>query len=136
MTIARGLFALILIPCVWLLHFLFATKFEIYEKRPTWAAVVVLASLIVLGRLLLKTKTHRKTVLLFNVLAWSLSIALFWWIEFYTQYDPTNKNYVIGEKISWANHKGLRDAQGDLFNIESELKKTAHTLLIFYRGHW
>tara|TARA_B100001245_G_C22655896_1_gene321794 strand:+ start:190 stop:600 length:411 start_codon:yes stop_codon:yes gene_type:complete len=136
MTIARGLVALILIPCVWLLHFLFATKFEIYEKRPIWAAVVVLASLIVLGRLLLKTKTHRKTVLLFNVLAWSLSIALFWWIEFYTQYDPTNKNYVIGEKISWANHKGLRDAQGDLFNIESELKKTAHTLLIFYRGHW
>ena len=88
MTIARGLVALILIPCVWILHFLFATKFEIYEKRPTWAAVVVLASLIVLGRLLFKTKTHRKTVLLFNALAWSLSIALFWWIEFYTQYDP------------------------------------------------
>ena len=136
MTIARGLVALILIPCVWLLHFLFATKFEIYEKRPIWAAVVVLASLIVLGRLLFKTKTHRKTVLLFNVLAWSLSIALFWWIEFYTQYDPINKNYVIGEKINWANHKGLRDTQGNSFNIESELNKTAHTLLIFYRGHW
>ena len=136
MTIARGIVALILIPCVWLLHFLFATKFEIYEKRPTWAAVVVLASLIVLGRLLFKTKTHRKTVLLFNALAWSLSIALFWWIEFYTQYDPPNKNYVIGEKINWANHKELRDTQGNSFNIESELKKTSHMLLIFYRGHW
>ena len=136
MTIARGLVALFLIPLVGLLHFLFATQFEISEHRPIWGAVVILASLIVLARLLIKGTNNRKTLFLLNLAGWAMALALIWWIEVFTHYPELNSPHKVGQKINWSNEEGLQDAQGHLFNIKSHLQNTEQTLLIFYRGHW
>ncbi|MCH2025393.1 MAG: hypothetical protein MK172_06590, partial [Verrucomicrobiales bacterium] len=100
MIIARGLVALILIPFVGFIHFLLATQFEVYERRPIWAFVVILASLIVLARLLMRSDRNRKAVLMLNIFAWSLAITLIWWLEFYSQYSPLKTNYSFGQKIN------------------------------------
>ncbi|HIL55649.1 MAG TPA: hypothetical protein EYG40_11520 [Verrucomicrobia bacterium] len=136
MIIARGLVALFLIPLVGLLHFLLATQFEIYEHRPIWGAVVVLASLIVLGRLLMRATNNHKTLTVLNLLGWVLALALFWWIEVFTHYPPLKVNHKLGQKINWSNGENLQDSQGNSFNIDSQLNKTNQTLLVFYRGHW
>ena len=136
MTIARGLVALFLIPLVGFLHFLFATQFEIYEQRPIWGAVIILASLIVLGRLLIKATKNRKTLFLLNLIAWSMALLLIWWVEDFTNYPAVDINYKVGQKTNWSDKGQLQDSLGRSFDIGSQLNQTDQTLLIFYRGHW
>jgi len=136
MIIARGLVALFLIPLVGLLHFLFATQFEIYEQRPVWAAVVILASLIVLARLLIKASKNRKTLFLLNLIAWCMALLLVWWVEDFTHYPALDTSYKLGQKINWSDKEQLQDNQGRSFDIGSQLNQADQTLLIFYRGHW
>ena len=136
MTITRGLVALFLIPFVGFLHFLFATQLEIYEQRPIWGAVIILASLIVLARLLIRATKNKKTLLLLNLIAWTMALALIWWIEVFTHYPALDINHKAGQQTNWTNEEQLQDNQGRSFNIESQLNKADQTLFIFYRGHW
>ena len=136
MTIARGLVALFLIPSVGLLHFLLATKFEIYEKRPAWGIIIILACLIVLGRLLIRSNAHRKVLVVLNLIGWMLALITIWWIEVFTQYPPLNSNHKEGQKIVWSNQEQLKGRFGQPFDIDSVLQEAENTLLIFYRGHW
>ena len=66
MNLARSIVAFLLIPFCVLVHFVLATKFEIYESRPLWAIVVISASLIVLLRLLVKSKAYKKSIFLIH----------------------------------------------------------------------
>jgi len=136
MTIARGLVALSLIPLVGFLHFLLATQFEIYERRPIWGMVVILASLIVLARLLIRTDKNKKALFILNLLAWALALILIWWVEVYTQYPPLKTNYTLGQKINLSIDEGLEDGDGNPVNPETLIKNSQYTLLTFYRGHW
>ena len=56
MNLAGSIVAFLLIPFCVLVHFLLATQYEIYEIRPIWAIIIICASLIVLLRLLIRTK--------------------------------------------------------------------------------
>jgi len=136
MIIARGLVALILIPFVGFIQFLLATQFEVYERRPIWVFVVILASLIVLARLLIRSGRNRKAVLMLNIFAWSLAITLIWWLEFYSQYSPLKTNYSFGQKINFAEPEGLVDTKGNPVSLGKFINKNKFTLLTFYRGHW
>ena len=136
MIIARGLVALLLIPFVGFLHFLLAIQFEIYERRPTWGLVVILASLIVLARLLIRAGRNRKALLILNIFAWFLATALIWWVEVYTQYSPLETSYLAGQKINLSIHEGLEDGGGNSIKLETLINKAQYTLLTFYRGHW
>lgn len=136
MIIARGLVALILIPFVGFIHFLLATQFEVYERRPIWVFVVILASLIVLARLLIRSDRNRKAVLMLNIFAWSLAITLIWWLEFYSQYSLLKTNYSFGQKINFVEPEGLVDTKGNPVSLGNFINKNKFTLLTFYRGHW
>ena len=61
MNLARSIVAFLLIPFCVLVHFVLATKFEVYESRPLWAIIAISASLIVLLRLLVKSKAYKKS---------------------------------------------------------------------------
>ena len=63
MNLARSIVAFLLIPLCVLVHFLLATEYEIYEIRPIWAIIIICASLIVLLRLLIRTKVFKKSIL-------------------------------------------------------------------------
>ena len=62
MNLSRSIVAFLLIPFCVLIHFVLATKFEVYESKPLWAIVVISASLIVLLRLLVKSKAYKKSI--------------------------------------------------------------------------
>ena len=66
MNLARAIVAFLLIPFSVYFHFILAIKFEIYERRPLWAIIIISAALIVIFRLFLKSKRFRKILITFK----------------------------------------------------------------------
>lgn len=137
MPLARGIVALSLIPLSAALHVLFSTRFERYEHRPLWAVILILASLIVLFRLLIKTKPTKTTLVILNLAGWAMAAGILWWAEIMSQYPAMETQYKIGDELVLSTpQEFLKDSSGNPFSFELSIKKKPFTLFIFYRGHW
>ena len=135
MNLARSIVAFFLIPFCALLHFLLATKFEIYESTPIWAIVVISATLIVLLRLLLKSKSYKKSIFLINIISWVFVIGIIWWSQILTSYKPFNKSDLLFSKAELGENKLVTDSGNEIL-ISSLISNKPFTLFVFYRGHW
>ena len=135
MNLARSIVAFLLIPFCVLVHFVLATKFEVYESRPLWAIVVISASLIVLLRLLVKSKAYKKSIFLINIISWVFVVGIIWWSQVLTSYETFNKADLLISKADLGDNKLLTDSGNDIL-VSSLIKSKPFTLFVFYRGHW
>ena len=135
MNLARSIVAFFLIAFCVLLHFVLATKFEIYESTPIWAIVVISATLIVLLRLLLKSKAYKKSIFLINIISWVFVIGIIWWSQILTSYKPFNKSDLLFSKAELGENKLVTDSGNEIL-ISSLISNKPFTLFVFYRGHW
>ena len=135
MNLARSILAFLLIPFCVLVHFVLATKFEVYESRPLWAIVVISASLIVLSRLLVKSKAYKKSIFLLNLISWVFVIGIIWWSQILTSYKPFNKSDLLFSKAELADNKLVTDS-GTEIPVSTLISNKPFTLFVFYRGHW
>lgn len=135
MNLARSIVAFLLIPLCVLVHFVLATKFEVYESRPLWAIVVISASLIVLLRLLVKSKAYKKSIFLINIISWVFVIGIIWWSQFLTSYKPFNKSDLLFSKAALGENKLVTDSGNEIL-VSNLISNKPFTLFVFYRGHW
>ena len=135
MNLARSIVAFLLIPFCVLVHFVLATKFEVYESRPLWAIVVISASLIVLLRLLVKSKTYKKPIFLINIISWVFVIGIIWWSQILTSYKPFNKSDLVFSKAELGENKLITDSGNEIL-VSTLISNKPFTLFVFYRGHW
>ena len=135
MNLARSIVAFLLIPLCVLVHFVLATKFEVYESRPLWAIVVISASLIVLLRLLVKSKAYKKSIFLINIISWVFVIGIIWWSQILTSYKPFNKSDLLFSKAALGENKLVTDSGNEIL-VSNLISNKPFTLFVFYRGHW
>ena len=135
MNLARSIVAFLLIPFCVLIHFVLATQYEIYEFRPIWAIIIISACLIVLFRLLLRTKVFKKSIFLINLISWVFVVGIIWWSQILTSYETFNKADILISKSDLGENKLLTDSGNEIL-VSSLIKNKPFTLFVFYRGHW
>ena len=135
MNLARSIVAFLLIPFCVLIHFVLATQYEIYEFRPIWAIIIISACLIVLFRLLLRTKFFKKSIFLINLISWVFVVGIIWWSQILTSYETFNKADLLISKSDLGENKLLTDSGYEIL-VSSLIKNKPFTLFVFYRGHW
>ena len=117
MNLAGSIVAFLLIPFCVLVHFLLATQYEIYEIRPIWAIIIISASLIVLLRLLIRTKVFKKSIFLINLVSWVFVVGIIWWSQVLTSYETFNKADLLISKADLLENKLLTDLGLSLIHI-------------------
>ena len=135
MNLARSIVAFLLIPFCVLIHFVLATQYEIYEFRPIWAIIIISACLIVLFRLLLRTKVFKKSIFLINLISWVFVVGIIWGSQIFTSYETFNKADLLISKSDLGENKLLTDSGNEIL-VSSLIKNKPFTLFVFYRGHW
>ena len=135
MNLVRPFVAFTLIPLAGFVHFLLATKVSIYENRPIWFYVIIIASGIVLLRALFRAKKNRIFLFLINVSAFFLIVGLTWWIEVLSSYKTVNFPYKIQDSLDQQDTY-LVNSKGLTVKTATILGTHPYTLLHFYRGHW
>lgn len=135
MNLARSIVAFLLIPFCVLIHFVLATQYEIYEFRPIWAIIIISACLIVLFRLLLRTKVFKKSIFLINLISWVFVVGIIWWSQILTSYETFNNADLLISKSDLGENKLLTDSGNEIL-VSSLIKNKPFTLFVFYRGHW
>jgi len=135
MNLTRSIVACLLIPFCLLIHFVLATQYEIYEIRPIWAIIIISASIIVLFRLLLRTKVFKKSIFLINLISWVFVVGIVWWSQVLTSYETFNKADLLISKSDLGKNKLLTDSGNDIL-VSTLIKNKPFTLFVFYRGHW
>ena len=135
MNLARSIVAFLLIPFCVLIHFVLATQYEIYEFRPIWAIIIISACLIVLFRLLLRTKVFKKSIFLINLISWVFAVGIIWWSQIFTAYETFNKADLLISKSDLGENKLLTDSGNEIL-VSNLIKNKPFTLFVFYRGHW
>ena len=135
MNLAGSIVAFLLIPFCVLVHFLLATQYEIYEIRPIWAIIIISASLIVLLRLLIRTKVFKKSIFLINLVSWVFVVGIIWWSQVLTSYETFNKADLLISKADLLENKLLTDLGNDIL-VSSLIRSKPFTFFIIYRGHW
>ncbi len=135
MNLIRPFVAFTLIPLAGFVHFLLATKVSIYENRPIWFYVIIIASGIVLLRALFRAKKNKIFLFLINVSAFSLIVGLTWWIEVLSSYKTVNFPYKIQDSLDQQDTY-LVNSKGLTVKTATILETHPYTLLHFFRGHW
>ena len=135
MNLVRPFVAFTLIPLAGFVHFLLATKVSIYENRPIWFYVIIIASGIVLLKALFKAKKNRIFLFLINVSAFFLIVGLTWWIEVLSSYKTVNFPYKIQDSLEQQDTY-LVNSKGLTVKTTTILETHPYTLLHFFRGHW
>jgi hypothetical protein len=135
MNLVRSIAAFLLIPFAGFFHYLLAIKFSIYENRPLWFYLIIVACGIVLIRALIREKKKKIFLYLINVSALFLIVGIIWWIEFLSSYKTFNFPYKIKDSLNQhdtflVNDKGAHVKTTTIFENHS------YTLLHFFRGHW
>jgi len=135
MNLVRPFVAFILIPLAGFVHFILATKFSIYENRPIWFYVIIIACGIVLLRALFRVKKNKIFLFSINVSAFFLIVGLTWWIEVLSSYKKVNFPYKIQDSLDQQDTY-LVNSKGLTVKTATILGTHPYTLLHFYRGHW
>ena len=135
MNLVRPFVAFTLIPLAGFVHFLLATKVSIYENRPIWFYVIIIASGIVLLRALFRAKKNKIFLFLINVSALFLIFGLTWWIEVLSSYKTVNFPYKIQDSLDQQDTY-LVNSKGLTVKTATILETHPYTLLHFFRGHW
>ena len=131
MNLAGSIVAFLLIPFCVLVHFLLATQYEIYEIRPIWAIIIISASLIVLLRLLTRTKVFKKSIFLINLVSWVFVVGIIWWSQVLTSYETFNKADLLISKADLGENKLLTDSGNDIL-VSSLIKSKPFTLSLIH----
>lgn len=134
MNLARAIVAFLLIPFSVYIHFILATKFEIYEHRPLWAIIVISAALIVIFRLFLKSKRFKKSLLLLNIISWLFVFCITWWAEILTSYETNIPQVSSFDKAMLS--RQLVEMDGSEIEVSELIQETPFSLFLFYRGPW
>ena len=134
MNLARAIVALLLIVFCVCFHFILAIKFEIYERRPLWAIIIISAALIVIFRLFFKSKRFRKTLLLLNIISWLFVLSIAWWAEKLTSYETSIPQINSFDKAILS--RSLVQIDGSEIEVSELIQETPFSLFLFYRGPW
>ena len=135
MTLVRSLVALLLIPFSTFIHFFLATEFEVYEYKPIWLYIALIACVVVLLRAFIKADKHKPILASFNVFSWVLVFAIVWWIEVLSSYETPANSFSLKDQIKVDDLTLLNTNSVDE-KVTKIINTSPYTMFHFFRGHW
>ena len=135
MTLVRSLVALLLIPFSAFIHFFLATEFEVYEYKPIWLYIVLIACVVVLLRAFIKADKHKPILAALNVFSWVLVFAIVWWIEVLSSYERPAISFSLKDQIK-VDDLTLVNTNSIDEKVTKIINTSPYTMFHFFRGHW
>jgi len=135
MTLVRSLVALLLIPFSAFIHFFLATEFEVYEYKPIWLYIVLIACVVVLLRAFIKADKHKPILASLNVFSWVLVFAIVWWIEVLSSYERPAISFSLKDQIK-VDDLTLVNTNSIDEKVTKIINTSPYTMFHFFRGHW